>query len=137
MDQAIAGVVIAIVTGIFSVITLLIQRKQNKDIVKIDRKANAIQKEKRLKSDLAKAREELEITVDQIMILILDTNLAIMKTTAEDKMISEVIFEAEQLKNQYEIIMNQIKEINKEYKMLINITNELESSSSSSKNSDS
>lgn len=131
MDQALSAVIIAVITGIFSVITLLIQRKQTKDISKIDHQANALKKEKKLKAEMSKAKEDLNSTINQIMILILDSNLDIMKqlNVADNQSISQNIFEAEQLKQQYNMILAQIKDINNKYQTLLELTQDLNSSS--------
>ena len=131
MDQGLSAVVIAIITGVFGVITLLIQRKQTKDISKIDQQANIIKKEKKLKNELAKSKENLEATIHQIMILILDTNLDIMKMnhSTEESSINDMIYEAEKLKNQFNLILGEIKEINHKYDTLLELTQDLNSSS--------
>lgn len=131
MDQGLSAVVIAIITGVFGVITLLIQRKQTKDISKIDQQANIIKKEKKLKNELAKSKENLEATMHQIMILILDTNLDIMKMnhSTEESSINDMIYEAEKLKDQFNLILGEIKEINHKYDTLLELTQDLNSSS--------
>lgn len=131
MDQGLSAVIIAIITGVFGVITLLIQRKQTKDISKIDQQANIIKKEKKLKNELAKSKENLEATMHQIMILILDTNLDIMKMnhSTEESSINDMIYEAEKLKDQFNLILGEIKEINHKYDTLLELTQDLNSSS--------
>lgn len=131
MDQGLSAVIIAVITGVFGIITLLIQRKQTKDVAKIDHQAAALKKEKKLKNDLAKSREALEATIHQIMILILDTNLDIMKhmEVSDNSSIDDTIFEAEQLKAQFNLILRQISDINHQYDTLLEITQELNSSS--------
>ena len=131
MDQGLSAVIIAIITGVFGVITLLIQRKQTKDISKIDQQANIIKKEKKLKNELAKSKENLEATIHQIMILILDTNLDIMKMnhSTEESSINDMIYEAEKLKDQFNLILGEIKEINHKYDTLLELTQDLNSSS--------
>ena len=54
MDQYLSTVIIAIITGVFSVITLLIQKKQDKVISKIDEQTLFIEREKALKQKLTK-----------------------------------------------------------------------------------
>ena len=131
MDQALSAVIIAVITGVFSIITLLIQRKQTNDINKIDHQANAIKKEKKLKSELSKCKEDLNSTINQIMILILDSNLDIMKqiNVSDTQTINQNIYEAEQLKQQYNLILSQIKDLNQKYDTLLELTQDLNSSS--------
>ena len=133
MDQYLSAIIIAIISGIFAVVLKKKKKRQTKQIQNIDKKAAGLAKEKKLKSDLEKSRNELEMTIHQIMLFILDTTMDIMKLTYENGNIDirDTISQADQLKAQYQIIMNQIKSINHDYEILLDLTQELESSSSS------
>jgi hypothetical protein len=54
MDQYLSTVIIALITGVFSVITLIIQKKQDHIVSKIDEQTSFIEKEKALKQKLEK-----------------------------------------------------------------------------------
>ena len=60
MDQYLSTVIIAIITGVFSVITLIIQKKQDRVINKIDEQTMFIEKEKALKQKLTKKEKGLK-----------------------------------------------------------------------------
>ena len=126
MDQYLSTVIIAIITGVFSVITVFIQKKQDKVIDKIDKQTAFIEKEKTLKQARAKKMEERETVIHAIMILILDTNLYIFKNTnAEGKKLMDEIFKkSETLENKFNSINDELNSIDKEYDMLIKLASE-------------
>lgn len=84
MDPNLSTVIIALITGVFSIITLLIQHQQNKVINKIDEQTNFLEKEKVLKQKLIQTEKEKDEIVQDIMTLILDSNLIIMDSIPED-----------------------------------------------------
>ena len=79
MDQYLSTVIIALITGVFSVITLIIQKKQDKVINKIDEKTLFIDREKNIKKKLNAKQEEKEGLMQEMMILILDSNIELIK----------------------------------------------------------
>ena len=93
MDQYLSTVIIAVITGIFSIITLLIQRKQDKVINKIDKQAIFIEREKSLKQKMRQKEKEREMIIHEIMILILDTNLSILKNSSSAAQLDNSIFD--------------------------------------------
>lgn len=128
MDQYLSEVIIAVITGIFSVVTILIRRNQNNIIDKIDSQALFIEKEKMLKQKLAKKYSEQESIINQILLLTLETNLSILKNTTNTDAsdLDDSVYEKSQkLKNDFNKISSDIIEINKEYEMILNLSNDL------------
>ena len=128
MDQYLSEVIIAVITGIFSVVTILIRRNQNNIIDKIDSQALFIEKEKMLKQKLAKKYSEQEAIINQILLLTLETNLSILKNTTNTDAsdLDDSVYEKSQkLKNDFNKISSDIIEINKEYEMILNLSNDL------------
>jgi lipopolysaccharide export LptBFGC system permease protein LptF len=126
MDQYISAVIIAAMTGIFSIITIVIQKRQDKIINKIDEQTMFIEKEKGLKQRLIQREKERESIIQEIMILILDTNLHILKNTqiAGATVVDDTVFErSENLKHRFSEVSTSIKEITKEYEMVLDMTN--------------
>ena len=125
MDQYLSTVVIALITGIFSIVTLIIQKKQDKVINKIDEQTAFIEKEKAIKQKLVKKQEEKESIIQDIMVLILDTNLQILMKSYSmaDRPMQEVFNNAKALKDRFKAINKDIEEIDKEYKMLLDLSN--------------
>lgn len=125
MDQHLSTVIIAAMTGLFSVITLLIQKRQDKIINKIDEQTMFIEKEKGLKQKLIQREKERESIIQEIMILILDTNLHILKNTqiAGATIVDDTVFQrSENLKKRFSEVSTSIKEITKEYEMVLDMT---------------
>ena len=134
MDQYLSTVIVAIITGAFSVVTLIIQKRQDKVINKIDEQTMFIEKERKLKQDLAKKEKERVEIIYKVMMLILETNLAILKMTdyPDNPNINQNMFEySEKLKESFETISKDLNELNKEYEMIMNLTTELHRESSS------
>lgn len=124
MDQYLSTVIIAAMTGIFSIITLIIQKRQDKIINKIDEQTMFIEKEKGLKQKLIQKEKERESVIQEIMILILDTNLHILNNTqiAGATVVDQTVFNrSEDLKQRFSDVSISIKEITKEYEMVLDM----------------
>lgn len=129
MDQYLSTVIIAIITGVFSTITLIIQKKQDKVINKIDEQTSFIEKEKDLKQRLSQKQKERDSIIHDMMILILDTNLDILKNSqlGKDVLMDEDVFEkSEILKKRFAEINDSIEDLNKEYDMVLDMTSQFQ-----------
>ena len=134
MDQYLSTVIIALITGIFSIITLIIQKKQDKVIDKIDEQTLFIEKEKALRQKLTAKEKERESLVRDIMMLILDTNLYIMKNNVEKEELLDVTnAEADKLKEKFSKLAEEIEEISKEYELLLDLSEEFQHESEKEK----
>ena len=131
MDQYLSTIIIAVITGVFGVITAIINKKNEDVISKIDEQARIVQKERELKKSLAqKERERNEIN-NRIRLLILDTNLYIMQNMNLNGGIDpEVIEEYEDLKKRYADITEDIKRIKTEYDAIAGIASEFNNNNS-------
>lgn len=131
MDQYLSAVIIAAITGVFSIITLIIQKKQESVINKIDEQTVFIEKEKVLKQKISNKEIEKEEMMNQIMILILDTNLHILRNTriAGATIPNDEVFElSEDLKNKFNRLTEEMQELDKEYNMLLDLTKDFQQS---------
>lgn len=138
MDQYLSTVIIALITGIFSVITLIIQKKQDKVISKIDEQTTFIDREKNLKQKLAQKEKEREALIQDMMILILDTNIHILRNTSisdETLSVKDIHEASENLKKRFKTISEEIEEINNEYTLVLDITSEFQKEIERNKNS--
>lgn len=125
MDQYLSTVIIAVITGVFSVITLILQKKQDKVINKIDEQTMFIEKEKNLKQKITQKEKECENIIHEIMLLILETNMAILKNTQDPSIIDQEVFDnSEKLKNRFAEITKDIQELTKEYSIIMDVSNE-------------
>lgn len=129
MDQYLSTIIVAVITGVFSLITIIIQKKQDKVIKKIDEQTLFIEKEKSIKQRLQQKEKERDGIIHEIMILILDTNLKILRNTQVDGtvLIDSDVFElCETLKEKFEDVSHTIEELNKEYAVVLDMTSELQ-----------
>ena len=129
MDQYLSAIIIAVITGVFSIITIIIQKKQDKVISKIDEQSSFIDREKTLKQKLIKKEKEREALIQKMMVLILDTNLYILKNTnvGDGKLsVDEVFITSDTLKKRFDEVANEIEEINKEYSVVLDLTTQFQ-----------
>lgn len=137
MDQYLSTVIIALITGIFSIITLVIQKKQDKVISKIDEQTTFINREKTLKQKLTKKEKERESLIQEMMILILDTNISILKNTdiVNDKnSVDKMYQKSDIIKKKIITLSEEINQINNEYELVLDITNEVQQEIEKNKN---
>lgn len=135
MDQYLSAIIIAIITGIFSVVTIIIQKQQDRVISRIDEQTMIIEKEKELKQKLAKKEKERVETMYKVMILTLETNLILIKMTdyPGNPNFNETIFnESERLKSSFTDVSKDLNEINKEYEMVLDLISEFQKDNSKS-----
>lgn len=130
MDQYISTVVIALITGLFSIVTLVIQKKQDKVINKIDEQTLFIEREKALRQKLTQKEKDRESIIHEIMILILDTNLFILKNSqiaGGETVFDDTVFKkSDILKDRFVQVTDDIESIAKEYDMVLNMTEEFQ-----------
>lgn len=124
MDGNIATIIIAIITGIFGVITIVIQKKQDKVITKISEQTVLIEKERKLRQRLDQKKKELEAVTYKMIVLILDTNLSIFRDMPNHSVESEKdVHEAsEKLKKEFHEITDEIERLTTEYNMVVEMT---------------
>jgi len=125
MDQYLSTVIIALITGVFSVITLIIQKKQDHIVSKIDEQTSFIEKEKALKQKLAKKEKEEELLIHEIMILILNTNLEILEHT-NGLVTDEIKNKSEELQKGFAELTAEIDVLSREYQMVLDLTSEFQ-----------
>lgn len=127
MDQYLSTVIIALITGIFSIITLVIQKKQDKVINKIDEQTMFIEKEKGLKQQLTQKEKERDEIIHDITILILETNMAILTNDQQENnnlINAEVFAKSSDLKKRYSKIIEEINDITREYNIVLEMTSQ-------------
>ena len=128
MDQALSSVIIALITGIGSIITLVIQKRSDKVVNKIDKQAAFIEREKEIKYKLIQKKAEKESIIHSMMILILDTNLYIMNNSQlceKDPIpIDDALKQSEELKAKFVAVCNDIEDIQREYDLLLDMSSD-------------
>lgn len=123
--EYISAVIITIITGIFSLITLIIQKKQDKVISNINEQTSFLEKEKDLKKKLDAAEKDKASVINEILLITLETNINIMRSTYHDGdqgFVDRCIEQSEALKKKYHDINDDIAKITKEYDLVIDMT---------------
>lgn len=142
MDQYLSSVIIAIITGLFGIITILLQKKSDKVVNKIDKQTVFIEKEKVVDQKLKKKEKEKEQLIHEVMLLILDTNMAILKNVYDTSEISNVVDKAvfnrsDELKKLFDQVTEEIDDINKEYEIIMEMASKFRAENNKYKNGNS
>lgn len=125
MDDNLSTVIIAIITGLFSTVSILIKNRQEKVITKIDEQNQLIEKEKLVKDHLDQLDKECRDIVQDIIVLILDTNLSLLSKHGDfsDAKDLELKSRSEEYKRRLNDVRNSINDLGKEYEMILNVSN--------------
>ena len=121
MDQYLSAVIVALITGVFSVLTLIIQKRNNEIIDKIDEQNGFIEREKRVKKSLNEKIAEREGLMNEMILLILETNLYALKSSNTPP---EIFSRSDDLKAKFKNVTDEITELNKEYNMILELSQE-------------
>lgn len=126
MDQYLSTVIIAIITGVFSVITLILQNRQDSVINKIDSQTEFIDREKRLRNEINKKEGERQQVINRIMIIIFDTNSSMFHNAENsgDQNARRNAEEYHKLKEEYIELSNEINDLNRKYELIMEINQE-------------
>ncbi len=127
MDQHFAEIIVVLITGIFSILSIIVQKRQDKIVSSIDKKAIFLEKERALKKRMDDLSRKREMIIHEMMILILDSNLELMKSVESSKDSSfhdQIYNNANILKDSFEDTNQQIENINKEYQIVIDMAKE-------------
>ena len=128
MEPIIGTVIVAVITGIFSVITLKIQRNQDKLIKKIDEQTVFIEKEKEVRQRLVRMEKKRDAIMEQMTILSMHINLHLIDglTNTDPKIVKDLHITSQDLEKSYKEITEKIKDISKEYEILIDVTSTIQ-----------
>ena len=124
MDQYIAEIVICIITGTFTILSLVLQKKQDKIVEKIDKKTMFIEKEKLLQQKLVDLSKERESIIHSMICLIMGINLDVVQAIEIagvlklDYETNDVYELAADLKRRFEKTNQEIAEITREYELV-------------------
>jgi hypothetical protein len=115
-DQYLSAIIIAAMTGIFSIITIVIQKKQNKMIDKIDSQTIFLQKEYELKKLVQTKESEKDEIFKEIILKILKNSVHILESMNYGT--EDLIETCNELSTQFITISKDIKDLQKEYSLL-------------------
>jgi predicted transcriptional regulator with HTH domain len=127
MDPNVATIIVAIFTGIFSIITLLIQKDQRKLLSKIDEQTVFMEKEKAIKQRISELNRQRDIYIQEMTLLKLDAILRVVLTdpSAAQASIDDIINKTNEIEVKYNDVIEEIDDANKEYELIINMGNEI------------
>lgn len=132
MDQYLSAVIIAIITGVFSVITIMLNKKADKIDDKINKKNVFNEKEKALKQKLNQKKSEQENIIHDIMILILDSNMEILQNliktnpNLDTSKLDQMKEFSNKLKSDYKNINESIEDIRQEYEIMLDVAHKFQ-----------
>jgi hypothetical protein len=114
-------------TGIFSIITLLIRKKDSGVIDKINQQQSFFEREKKLKQKLDTKEKILKKIFQDLDLLLVDTNIELIKlhNEVDSETLNKLHQQHVEIKNKIINITNEIDDITKEYQIVILMTEEL------------
>jgi len=125
MDPNVATIIVAVFTGIFYVITLLIQKDQRKLLNKIDEQTVFMEKEKAIKQRISELNRQRDIYIQEMTLLKLDAILRVVLSDpcAAQANIDDIISKTSEIESKYIEVIEDIVDANKEYEIIINMGN--------------
>ena len=124
-NPGVSAIIIAIITGLFSLITLRIQKNQNTLISKIDEQGIFIEKEKAIRQKLVQAEKRRDQIIAQVTILSMKISIHLINTISTDvdkRIIDDLKQTSNELESSYRETSTVIKDISKEYDILISVS---------------
>lgn len=119
MDPNIASIITAIITGIVSVVVIIIQKGQNKVINRIDESTLYFEKEKDLREKRAQLERDRDDITHEIMALNLETNFDIIKYINDDPSgYAEKLAQAQKLMERFNETKCALAEVDQKYECL-------------------
>lgn len=108
-------IIVTIVTGIFSLFTIILQRKNNKDVEHIEEKGKIIQKKNELLSELTKMKDDANMLYQERNQLILITNIHALKKDISPEQLKEYDDLSKEISNKIKCIHNDINDKRNEF----------------------
>lgn len=127
MSPEIATVLVALI-GLMGTLITTVMTKHQKAIKETVEKQNIfIEKEKGIRQKLNEKQKEKEDIIHEVMILILETNMAILRNTQGAEGVDEEVFKRSvELENKFMEISNALDDIYREYELILEMTKSFE-----------
>lgn len=127
MSPEIATVIVALI-GLMGTLITTVMTKHQKAIKETVEKQNIfIEKEKGIRQKLNEKQKEKEDIIHEVMILILETNMAILRNTQGAEGVDEEVFrKSMELENKFVEISNALDDIYREYELILEMTKSFE-----------
>lgn len=114
MNEYTSAIVVAIITGVFSVIAIIIQRKQDKVLKDIDEKSKIIEQDRKLRQQINLEEKNLQLVTYEMIKLMIDCTMNVLincanvqDPTAKDQYIQA----ANELKAKYKVIREKLDDL--------------------------
>lgn len=127
MNQYLSEIVVVLITSIFSIVSIIVQKKQDRVVESINKQVMFSDRERELKKKMDSISMERESIIHSMMVLIMDTNLELMKSmeTAKDLSFHEEIYKsASKLKCDFDKTNEKMEALNKEYDLVKEMASE-------------
>jgi hypothetical protein len=128
MDQYLSSIIIAAITAIVSIVTLLINKSNDKITSKIDDQHILVNRETEIKAKISEKEKERIKCINEVMFLILDTNMSILnseKLSTNIEIEDKTYAAAENLHTTFETLTKELQDLDKEYELVVETANEI------------
>ena len=129
MDPTISTIIIAVITGLFSIITIKIQKNQDKLIKKIEEQTVFIEKEKSIRQKLVQAEKDRDLVIEQMTVLNMKLNIqyvSSLSNNVDSRILEDLKQTSAELEQSYLTALGVVKDVSKEYELLVSVSNELQ-----------
>lgn len=127
MNEYMSAIIVAIITGVFSVIAIIIQRKQDKVIKDIDEKSKILAQDKQLKQQIHAEEKKLELITYEMVRLMIEGTVALLAHTITDpnpEIRDQYIKRADELGESYNKIKARLDDLNTQNDLMKKLTND-------------
>lgn len=126
MNEHLATVVIALIGGIVSIVTIIIQKNNSGTIKDINDQMAMIEDENELKKKIDDIKKGMEDTIYNMQILLVDTNICMLNDNHDLDKIKSLTERADELKKNYVKLNEKFDEYLKEYQMVLKYNSALQ-----------
>ena len=114
MNEYTSAIVVAIITGVFSVIAIIIQRKQDKVLKDIDEKSKIIEQDRKLRRQINLEEKNLQLVTYEMVKLMIDCTMNVLINCAnvQDPTVKDQYIQAaNELKAKYKVIREKLDDL--------------------------
>lgn len=126
MNEYTSAIVVAIITGVFSVIAIIIQRKQDKVLKDIDEKSKIIEQDRKLRQQINLEEKNLQLVTYEMVKLMIDCTMNVLINCAnvQDPTVKDqYIQSANELKAKYKVIREKLDDLYTQNEVIRKLTN--------------
>lgn len=128
MDANLATVLVAVVTGVFSLITYRMKRNENLISGKVDQQSAYLKREAEIRKAILEAEKKRNSTVEQMMMFLIKSTSYLLLTSdnINDQLIDELQTGTMSLEISYKENMEHLAELYKEHDILIDVIRKIQ-----------